>query len=1076
MNKMRRVILSTLLLMSITSVLSQSRVIRGKITDSLGAPLAGATVLSDQKSKSAVSDSAGNYAISVDRKATTLIVSYVGYITKTILISNNTTLDVIMYPSKTGLEDIVVIGYGTQRKSHLTGAISKYSSERLDEIPFSRLDQALQGKIAGLSVQNLSSEAGATPRIRVRGLSSINAGADPLVVVDGHPVPDGLAFVNMADVESVEVLKDAASAAIYGSRGATGVILITTKSGKADRTRYNVQVSSGFRSAYKLQDIMTVTDYVNKLFYEASLRATDPTVPASQVNRVSTAERSQYIIENTIMGSIPTDWQKEAIRSAAGVSNVQISASGGTKTVKYFLSGAYNKDQGLMYHSDYDKASIRGKLETQLSKRIKFNLNINPTYTKRERPATSYIDFVRFPSFLPAQHTEASAAFVSQLPAWSNIRPGDWTQVGHFNGRIYSGLMPDGTTWTATSAVDPFSSSNNTPKSVMETRNIDQSEYRVLTSGDININLAKGLDFKALGSAYVTVTDGLDFAQTNNNRQGDVNRGIFTNRLFIDLLSENTLSYNTSFGEHTLSAVGGFTAQKTTIKMARTEATNFPSEYIRTINTALIIVAPSIDVNGNQQGTYTLYNQIGLLSVLGRVNYTYKDRYLLSASFRGDGSSYFAPGKKWGYFPSVSAGWTISKEKFMQQVDWLSNWKLRASWGATGNNKIVDFAFVDLLYPASYPFGSGTGTLSSGQLPSREILANPDITWERTFQYNLGTDFSLFKNALSVSVEYYKSTTEKLLLKQATMSFTGAPQTWNNIGRVQNTGIELEITSNNIRNKNFQWKTTANLAANRNKLLEFGGEKFQNNIGERNEVYNTEIGYSSIRFWGYKTDGVWLSQAEADEAKAKDQGTANATVYYTAGGLKLVDLNGDGKISTDDRTDIGSPFPKFTWGITNTFNYKNFDLYFLFQGVEGLDVINGDAFYNETRKYNNKYNTSGRWVSAANPGDGKTPYLTSGFDWMLTDYVVENGSYWGLREVVLGYKLPEKISKMFKLNGARFYVSAQNLYLHFASGYRGINPEARLTSGNYNNPLLDGYQRGAFPMQRTILFGIDLNF
>jgi TonB-linked SusC/RagA family outer membrane protein len=1057
------------------AAIAQTKQIKGRITDERGDPLPGVSVITDKKSKGTATDQNGNYAVNIDGKTSMLIISYVGFVTQTILIDGRTTIDITLQPSQVALDDVVVVGYGTQRKSHVTGSVSKYQSERLDEIPVSRLDQALQGKIAGVQIQNLSSEAGANPRIRVRGLSSINAGADPLVVVDGHPVPDGLAFVNMADVQSVEVLKDAASAAIYGSRGASGVIIVTTKSAKSDKPKYSLKLSSGIRSAYKTQDMMTVTEYVNLLFNEAALRTNDPSIPANQKNRITNQERAQYVIENTIMGGVPTNWQDEALRNA-NVSNVQLSVSGGIKTLKYYLSGAYNKDEGMMFHSNYEKMSIRGKFETQLGKRVKFNLNLNPTFTTRERPATGYIDFVRFPSFLPARHTDSSARFVNQLPQWAHIRPGDFTQVGHFNGRIYSGLMPDGSMWQTTTAVDPFASSNNTPKSVLETRDINTDEYRMLSTGDLTINLAKGLDLKTTGSFYVTYSEGLDFAQTSNNRQGDVNRGIYTNRLYVDLLSENTLNYTNRIGDHSFSALAGFTAQKTRIKNARTEATNFPSENIRTLNTALQIVQPTVDAAGVQQGTFTLLNNIGLLSYLGRATYSFQDKYLFSASFRRDGSSYFAPGNKWGNFPSVSAGWVVSKESFMSNVDWLSQWKLRASYGATGNNRIVDFAFVDLLYGSSYPFGGGTGTVATGQLPSREILSNPNITWERTFQYNYGTDITLFKNAISLSAEMYQSKTDRLLLRQSVMGFTGANQAWNNIGRIQNNGLELELTTNNLKAKNFKWTTTANFSRNRNKLLEFGGEKFQLSTGERNEAYITEIGNQSIRFWGYKTNGVWLSQAEADEARAKDKGTANPAVYFTAGGLKLQDINGDGLISPADRTEIGKPFPEFTWGINNNLTYKNFDLGFLVQGVQGVDVINGDAFYNESRRYNRKYNNGNRWVSPLNPGDGKTPYFTSGFDWMLTDYVVEDGSYFALREVILGYKLPERLVKATRLKGLRVYASAQNAYVHWADNYRGINPEARSTSGNYASPLIDGYQRGSFPMPRTFLFGLDINF
>lgn len=1066
-----------------SSVDAQTRKIKGTVTDSTGSPLAGVTILTDKKTRSAATDTAGNYSISVDANSTSLIFSYVGYGSQIANISSRSVIDVIMYPSRNELDDVVVIGYGTQRKSHLTGAISKYANERLDELPVVRVDQALLGKIAGVNVQNLDPEAGGTPRIRVRGLGSISAKADPLVVVDGHPIPDGLAFLNMADVQSIEVLKDAASAAIYGSRGGNGVILVTTKSGKSERPKYTVKYSTGVRSAYKTQDMMTVSEYVKMLFDEAALRENDPTVPASQKNRITTAERAQYVIENDIMGG-PTDWQKEGIRNAM-LHNVQLNVSGGKKDFRYFLSGGYNKEEGLMYHSDYEKFNIRSKIDAQLSQRVKVSLNINPSVSTRERPGTGYIDFVRFPSYLPVKHNVATAAFVNQVAQWSAIRPGDWVQAAHFNGRVYSGTMPDGSVWTTTTAQTPFATSNNTPKSIMESRDINSTEYRITAGGDITVNILKGLDLKSTGSLYITSSEGLDFTMRNSPRDGDLNRGIGTTRFYLDMLNENTLTYVKRFGDHNFNFLAGFTAQKTKVKNSRMEAMNFPSDNIRTFNTALQFIPSSETFDATTglrsiTGSYTLQDQIGLLSYLGRIMYDYKDRYLFSASFRRDGSSYFGPGRKWANFPAFSFGWVVTKEKFMSNIDWLSQLKLRASYGLSGNNSIESYAWIDLLYSAPYAFGSGTGTVSPGQGPAN-FLANPDITWERTYQPNLGIDLGLFKNALTITVEMYKSQTDQLLLKQNIMAFAGAETFWDNVGRVQNKGIEVEVTSHNFRKKNFTWTTSANLSANENTLTNYGDETFQNWGGEANEQYRSEVGFQSIRYYGYKTDGVWLSQTEADAAKATEVGkwgASNGTIfptYFTAGGLKLIDINSDGRITQEDRTEIGSPFPKFTWGINNSFTYKNFDLSFLLQGVQGVDIYNGDARYNESRKYNSKY-VENRWISAANPGDGKTPYFTTGVDWMLTDYPIEDGSYFSVREVILGYRLSPNIAKRMRLSGLRFYVSAQNLYVHFADNYRGINPEARTTSGLYNNPLIDGYQRGVYPMQRGFLAGIDINF
>ena len=1048
----------------------QNKTITGKVTSQEGgSPLSGVNILSDKQKGGVTTKEDGSYSISVPLTSSTLVFSYVGFAAQTILIEGKSTIDVVMAANPTDMNEVVVIGYGTTKKSHLTGAVSKFKNDNLEETPASRLDQALQGKIAGVQIQNISSEAGSDPKVQVRGLSSINAGSSPLVVVDGHPVPDGLSFVNMADVESVEVLKDAASAAIYGSRGASGVIIITTKSGKADKPKYGVKFSTGVKTQYKLYPMMTTTEYTQMLFDEAALKAQDPSVPPlTPTQIIANNERAAYIVEQQIRGGVGTDWQREALRDA-NVKNLQVNVSGGSKTLKYFISGGFQDDPGMMYHSEYKRYNLRAKLDANLSKRVKLSFNVNPSYIKRERPSVNFIDFVRFQSFLPVYHDANTAAFVNQATAWAGIRPGDFAQARHFNARVYSGLMPDGTMWNNTAALDPFNTANNTPKSVMETRSITSNDYRVLSSGDLSINILPGLDFKTMGSVYLSYTNALDFAKRSSNRDGDVNRGVYNNRTFVDLLSENTLNYVKEFGDHSINILAGFTAQKTMIRDEQITGLDYPSDQITTLNTAL-------QIDQSKEATYNNRNEIGLLSWLGRAMYAYKNKYLASVSYRWDGSSYFAPGKKWGSFPAVSLGWVVSEENFMQKADWVSNLKLRASYGVTGNNRVGSsyFPYLDLLYSANYPFGSGTGTANTGLLPSSTVLANPDITWERTFQYNGGIDLSVMNNRLSFSVDVYQSKTDKLLLLQSSMGFIGVPQTWNNIGSLRNRGIEFEVTSNNIRTRDFKWTTTGNIAHNRNKIVELGDEAYLLNQGERTEIYMNRVGNPLIQFYGYKTDGVWLSQAEIDDARAKGLKSSLSNVFVP-GGLKLVDTDGDGDIDADDRVVMGNPYPSFTWGINNTLSYKSFDLSFMFQGVQGASLINGDPNYNETKRYNRNYN-SNRWLSPMFPGDGKTPYSTVGFNWMLTDYVVEDASYYALREVIVGYTLPVKVSKLAHISSARVYFSAQNLFFHMASGYRGINPEARFTSGPYATPLVDGYQRGSFPMPKTFMFGIDINF
>lgn len=1040
---------------------AQQKTITGKVTGLGGTEaLQGVNILANNQKGGATTDKDGKYSIKVGATTSTLIFSYVGYAPQTIVIGNDNTVNVSLVPTAVLADEVVVIGYGTQKKTSVTGAVSKYSNDRLDETPNSRLDQALQGKIAGVQVQNISSEAGSDPKVRIRGISSVSAGAEPLVVVDGHPLYEGLSFVNMADVSSVEVLKDAASAAIYGSRGANGIILITTKSGKANKTKYGIKYSTGFKSAYELYPMMTTTEYTNMLFYEAGLKLQDPSVtPPTLTQIASTNERAAYIFEKDYRGGVGTDWQREAIRGA-NVKNVQMNVSGGNAGVRYYISGGYQNDQGMMYHSEYERYTAKAKIDAQLSKKVKLSFNFNPSYIKRERPATSFTDFFRLQSFLPVRVDQSLINFIRQDPNYANVQVGDFAQANMFNGRVYSGVMPDGSNWVTNAVSNPFATSNQSPKSVLDTRTITSDDYRALTSGDLTFNILPGLSFKTLASAFVRYSSGLDFAKSNSNRAGDVSKGVYTNTLFIDLLSENTLSYNTKIKDHSFDLLAGFTAQKTKIKNEQTTGTNFASDNITTLNNGTVTLDPLQTFNNKLSR--------GLLSYLGRVLYSYKDKYLLNGTFRADGSSYFGPGKKWGYFPSVSAGWVASKEQFLESVNWLSNLKLRASYGATGNNNITDYLFTDLLYASNYPFG---GSVANGQAISRSVLSNPDITWELTNQQNYGIDVAILKSAISFSLDVYKSKTDRLLLQQATLGFTGVPSFINNIGSVENNGIEFEITSNNIRKKNFKWTTAANISRNRNKILALGDEALLLNQGERTELYLNKVGGPLIQFFGYKTDGVWLSAADITASKL----TTSLPNALVPGGLKIVDIDGNGILDVNDRTVIGNPYPDFIWGITNNFTFKDFDLSFFFQGVKGGSVITGDANYNETKRYNKNYNTN-RWVSPMFPGDGQTPYSTLGYNWMLTDYVVEDASYYALRELLIGYTLPEKIAKKAGLSSMRLYLSGQNLFYQKAAGFRGLNPEARNTSSQYSTPLVDGYQRGAFPVQRTYLFGIDFNF
>ena len=1066
-----------LFLLIFTSIIysqTELKKISGLVVDNKGLPIPGVTVTFEENN--VATDLDGKYAIEVKNAKSILRFSYLGFAPQIVIVGKNKEINITLLEAKNELDEVVVIGYGTQKRSNVTGSISKYKNEKLDEIAVSRLDQALQGKIAGVQVQNISSEAGADAQISVRGISSINAGASPLVVVDGQPIPDGLATLNMADVASVEVLKDAASAAIYGSRGASGVILITTKSGKTDKAKFSFKYSTGFKNAYKKYDLMTTSEYTEMLYREREIRITDPAIIAEGGNALNLIYQggtpnnliAAYIVENTMLGGKGYDYQAEVLRNGE-FKNIQFGASGGTKSMKYFISAGYQGDQGIMLKSDFQKLNLRTKFDIELTKRVKLNVNLNPSYAAKESPSENLTNFWRYPTWLPYRHNALTAAFVNQNAQWANIKPGDYAHPRHFIGLTYNPtypdgsplLMPDGTSAIVTNG-NPSNSAQNNPMASLLSHDINAKSYGLQSGATLNVNLFPGLDFKTMNTVFMKYDTKLDWTDRNADGDGIVNKGIYNDNSYIDLLTENTLNYKKDFGEHSLDVLAGYTAQNTKITATQTTGLDYANNEFNTLNNALFI---------DKSGTFGSRSQIGLLSYLGRVNYAFKGKYLFSVSYRTDGSSYFANGRKWGSFPAASIGWAANKEPFLSSVDWLNKLNFRTSYGVSGNNRILNYGFQNLLSASNYSFGPGTGIQTGGQVGNATINANENITWESTYQTNYGLDLSVLSNRINLTLDIYNSITDKLLLQQATMAFSGVPLSWNNIGSLRNRGFEVEFNSTNLKSTNFKWSTSANIARTENKIVELGNEAYLLNYGERNEIYKSVVGGPLVQFFGYKTDGIWIS----NEQIAASGLTSELPSALKQGGLKLVDVNGDGVLDTNDRTIIGNPYPDFTWGITNNFSFNSFDLSFSWQGVQGGELINGDPNYTESRSRNTSYN-SNRWISPQNPGDGKTPYEQLGFNWMLTDYVVEDASYFALREVNLGYNLPSKWSKKIGLSSLRLYTSAQNLYFHSAKGYRGINPEGRSTSGPYGSALIAGYQRGSFPIPRTFVFGIDINF
>ncbi|MFI3286054.1 MAG: TonB-dependent receptor [Rikenellaceae bacterium] len=1048
---LKRIIGCILLLLVSQTSFAQVK-ITGNVVDEQGETLVGVNVTIEGSTQGTLTDIDGNFSLSVPSKKSIVVVSYIGYQTQSYVVGARTKFDVILVEDSQMIDDVVVVGYGVQKKSHLTGSVSKYANENLADMAVTGVDQALQGRIAGVNITNTTSEAGSTPQIRVRGMGSISASNEPLVVVDGYPSSDGLSMVDMNDVESVEVLKDAASSAIYGSRGANGVILVTTKSGNASEPKYAIKTYTGIKSAYTLHDMMTTGEYLDMLYDEED---------KGGASVGSQQELWGYMIG--LDGWEDTNWQEVAMRDVATVNSLSFSVSGGKEGTKYYISSSYVADEGIMQNSSYDKFNVRLKVDTKLSDAVSVGVNIAPTYTKKESNTAGYIDFIRTYSWMPAFHNELSAALTGQ-------------EVGSAShGRHYGSI--DFTYWDedAEESVDvmgqsAWGTSNNNPYFKMMNDRRYYETYALQTSAYININITDDLIFRSSNGFYFKQYGQERYHNANTSSEGDTNYALLYSKMTLDLLSENTLNYVKDFGKHSVTALLGYTANTTNNRWSQIYGTGFPTDLVPTLNASTNITITDED---GDRVTYSEESDEILVSVLGRLTYSYDDKYLLSASARGDGSSKFGPDNQWGYFPSASFGWRVTEEPFMKDLDFINQLKVRASWGITGTNDIDNYAAYNTLSGSDYTFGTSS-SVTAGLANTSDTLGNTFLCWEQTEEYNYGVDLSFWGSRLNVTADYYYSITQSMLLEQPAMAITGYSNFWNNIGRVRNKGFEFDINSYNIDNKNFKWTTNLNLAFNDNRLLELSSTQTELlSYGERNEIYLARVGDPAIQFFGYETDGIWTSQAEIDDS-GLTFAVGNSPV---AGTLKLVDQNGDNIINADDRTTLGSTFADYTWGLTNTFKYKNIDLSFQIYGSMGGKVMNGDGYYSEIKKFDKAFTTN-RFISEEYPGDGQTPtFSTSGFTgWELTDYLVEDATYIKLSDVTIGYTFSKDMLKKIGLSKLRIYATGQNLLYWWTDDYTGINPESRYTSSAYSSPLVAGYQRGVYPIARTMTVGLDINF
>jgi len=1027
MNLKSKLTLLVILLVSIPLFAQDTYTLTGTvISASDNMPVPGANVIVMNTSRGTTTDFDGNYSIDVSNGEVVQF-SYIGFATQLVTINGQQTVNATLVEDTSELDEVVVIGYGTQKKSQLTGAISKVTNEKLDQIAVSRVDDALVGQVSGVNIQATEGEAGSAPTIRIRGTGSITASSEPAIVVDGLVVDnDYLGNLDMNDVESFEILKDAASSAIYGSRGANGVILITTKQGKEGKTRFSYNSFTGFKDARQSDDY----------FFSVAETAA---AQLAALGEVSDRTRLKQLI------GVDNDWQN-IIFEGGTINSHSFSARGGSQRTKFSTALNYVHDEGVLLTDDFKKYNLKLKVDTKLNDKFSFGVNLSPSYTNRRRFDGSTHDILRQTPWLPLYITEETLPFVNRLrdnAKYANVQVGDYAIQRMFDDYDLDTMQP-----VATGGTDISNTSNTNPAAKVLER--DRNDYRFKIYGSFygKYNITDDLDFRATisGDFQNTLQDRWQGVQSNRNGAAATRLDKST-RNRIHFVTDNILSYNKNFGKHDVNAILGFSAERWDTNFEAVAGQGYDTDLVQTIAAA----DPT-----TVTGTSFEYPE-RLLSYFGRVNYAFDDKYLVSLSMRRDGYSAFGENSKYGNFPAASVGWIVSNEDFMSESEVFSNLKLRFSYGVTGNpffdtnDDVVDsFAYLALLGPSTAVVDGNSG---AGFNPQN--LANPDLQWERSVEINPGVDFGLFNNRITGTLEYYKRTSDNLLIFNPVSSTTGFNNALVNLGEVENSGIELELRTRNIAKERFRWSSTILASKNKNELVDFGDSngQIQNVDSKRAAEWINLVGNPISSYYGWVVDRDIPFEYLADPyhpvgAEAQD-------VY-------VKDLNGDGVIDDDDKTILGNPYPDLVWSFANEFNIGDFDISFMFQGSHGAEIRNmGDQYLF------NHFNSSQDFIST-------TPDQEFIKQKIFTNDIIQDASYIALRNVNIGYSLPEdlltKLGGLF--NTARVYVAGQNLIYKTADGYTGFNPE----SINNTSPTTYGYQRAGSPIFSTVTLGVNLQF
>lgn len=977
--------------------------VRGTVKDESGEPLPGATIVVEGTSQVTVTDVQGRFNINVNEGAA-LIISFVGYQSTRIPVGNSTELNIVLKEDTDVLQEVVVVGYGTQERAKVTGAISSIGSEQIRALPVPNVASALQGRAAGVQVTNAGAP-GADPIIRIRGIGTVGNN-DPLFVIDGVPA-GGLNQINPADIESVEVLKDASAAAIYGSRAANGVILVTTKKGKAGKMQVNLDSYYGTQQAWKQLDLLNREQYL--AFGRDLLTNGNQPLP-------------QRFNELGDLANVETDWQREMFRSAP-IQDYNLSISGGNENATYNVGFGHFAQEGIMLGTNFERTSFRANTDFKLNKYFSVGQTLTVSYSNRNNE--------------PFNGGRSQLEHMVKQVPYIPVR--DPNRLGGFRA-------PD--------RVDGSDPENPVLNAIL--RQNRQQDYKILGTAYIDVKPFEGFKYRFLV--------GLDVNQGLNNQYaprffaGDFNFQPFatiaqTRGSFVSPLLSNQFSYQKSFGKHSFDVLGVIEQQ--TFK--NTSLTGTGENSLTNDVRELQGVA--------NQTTNSNMIEYALISYIGRINYEYNQKYLVSASIRRDGGSRFGPSNKWGSFPSASIGWRLSEEEFLKSFSVISDLKLRASYGETGNDRIGDYVYQGTIN--SDLFYNFDGSLQGGGTIT--ALANADLRWETTKMKNIGLDLGLFNDKFNMSVEWFDNRTEGMILGvpiPPSLGFDGAPVA--NVGSVRNRGLELTMGYKKYTG-DFQFSIDGNIGFINNELTSLGtgrtifGPEFQGD-----PLTFTEEGRPIAYFFGWVADGI-IQQGE----------TAPGQPNSSPGDIRFRDINGDGAIDANDRTFLGHYLPDFTYGINFSANYKNFDFTMFLQGVHGNEIFNNLRYHTEgmTRLFNASTAVLDRWTPTNTDTD--VPRAVSGDpnrNARASSRFVEDGSYLRVKNITIGYNLPsEKISSWTNgyISKVRVYFLTQNP-LTFTN-YTGYDPEIAVRTG-INASLGTGIDYGQFPAARTFIGGVQFTF